>query len=183
MIRVAHAMLIGLTLAIVTHVVSLLGVPYVAPHGPYDRLADLGAEGRFVTLSDEGAAADVLPFRDPAFVTAACRYDVSSGPVTVRAELPSSYGAVAFHNRQGQPFYGLTDRAATNGVVEVTILASDDVPAAEEEEETDDRPSIRIVSPTAQGFVLLRLFAPAPTARRGLAELARKASCGRPVSS
>ncbi|GLK79669.1 DUF1254 domain-containing protein [Methylopila turkensis] len=182
MIRLIYAVAIGLALAGLIHVASLLRVPQLAPNGAYDRLASLEADGRFVVLPDEGEAADRLPFRDPAFVTAACRYDLSQGPVTVRANLPSSYGAVVFHNRGGQPFYALSDRAATNGAVEVTVLDADAAEEAEADETVEERPNIRIASPTETGFVLVRLFAPAPSARAGLAAIAAGASCARRVS-
>lgn len=179
LIRAAYLVALSLTLAGLVHIGSLLGVPRVATLGPYDRLAKLDADGRFVVLPDEGDAADLLPFRDPAFVTAACRFDVSAGPVTLRAVLPSTYGAVAVHNRGGLPIYALNDRAAAEGAVELTILASDDIPAAELEEPSEERPALRIVSPTMTGFILVRLFAPAESARPALRALASKATCGR----
>ena len=182
MIRLAYALAVALALAGLVHVASLLAVPSFAERGPYERLASLNADGRFVALPDEGVGADALPFRDPAFVEAACRYDVSERPATVTAALPPSYGAVAFHTREGLPFYALTDRAATDGRVEVTVLNAAQAEKAEEEEPEEDaaapRPRIRIVSPTDKGFVLLRLFAPAPSARPGLVETALSALCG-----
>lgn len=179
MMRIAYLVAISLTLAGLVHIGSLLGVPRVATAGPYERLANLDADGRFVVLPDEGERSELLPFRDPAFVTAACRYDVSKGPVTLRAMLPSTYGAVAVHNRAGLPFYALNDRAAANGAVELTILASGDVPAAELDDPNEERPALRIVSPTATGFILVRLFAVGESARPALRALAAKASCGR----
>ncbi|WP_020184459.1 DUF1254 domain-containing protein [Methylopila sp. 73B] len=179
MMRLFHAVVVGLFLAGVVHVGSLLAVPSLAPRGPYDRLAALPADGRFVALPDDGANADLLAFSDPFFVVAACRYDLAEGPVTVRAALPSTYGAVAIHERRGAPFYALTDKAATNGTVEVVILRENDVAAAEEDETAQARPSIRIVSPTDAGFVLVRLFAQAPSARPALKALAESATCGR----
>ncbi|MGA0531938.1 DUF1254 domain-containing protein [Hansschlegelia sp. KR7-227] len=179
MMRLLYALAVGLTLAGLVHIGSLLGVPYLARQGPYDRLAALGAEGRFVALPDEGENAGLLPFSDPHFVVAACRYDVGDGPVTVRAALPSTYGALSVHNRLGQPYYALTDRAATDGEVEVTILNADDVAAAELEPPVEGRPTLRIVSPTPAGFVLLRLFAPGPSARDALRRIAAGSTCGR----
>ncbi len=173
--RLAYALALGLTLGGLTHIASLLGVPFVAPHGPYERLAGAGADGRFVVLSES----ERLPFQDPAFVVAACRYDLSDGGVTIRASLPSSYGAISVHDRRGQPFYALTDRAATEGSVEVTVLDRRDAAAAAVEEPAEGRPALRIVSPTKTGFVLLRLFAPAPSARPALRARAEQASCGR----
>lgn len=179
LMRLAYIAAVGVTIAGLVHIGSLLGVPRMASAGPYERLAGLGAEGGFVVLPDQGDGVDALPYRDPAFVTAACRYDVSAGPVKVRAALPSTYGALAVHNRYGQPFYALTDRAATDGAVEVTILAADDVAAAELEDPVDGRPQLRIVSPTPSGFILVRLFAVGASARPALRDVAATAVCAR----
>lgn len=179
LMRLAYLLAVSLTIAGLVHIGSLLGVPRVATAGPYERLAKLDADGRFVALPDDGDRADLLPFRDPAFVTAACRYDLAQGPVTLRAMLPSTYGAVAVHNQSGQPFYALNDRAAADGAVEINILASDDVAAVELEEPTEGRPALRIVSPTEKGFILVRLFAVGESARPALRELAASASCAR----
>ncbi|MFC3691955.1 DUF1254 domain-containing protein [Chenggangzhangella methanolivorans] len=184
LMRVAYVVVVGLVLAGLVHIGSLLGVPRYATQGPLERIAALGPEGAFVTLADEGDAADLLPFRDPAFVTAACRYDLSSGPVAVTAPLPSTYGAISVHARAGQPFYALTDRAATGGRVEITILAKDDVAAAEQEEPSEEsRPKLKIVSPTETGFILVRLFAPGESARPALRDLAAKATCAKVAPS
>ena len=180
LMRLAYLLALSVTIAGLVHIGSLLGVPRMATAGPYERLAPIGADGRFVVLPDQGDGVDVLPFRDPAFVTAACRFDVSRGPVRVRAVLPTTYGALAVHNRTGQPFYALTDKAATRGTVEVTIFSPDDVAAAEVEDPVEGRPQLRIVSPTPTGFILVRLFATGPSARPGLRDLAAKAECAPP---
>jgi uncharacterized membrane protein len=182
MMRILYVLAVGLTLAGLVHITTLFGVPWMSPHGAYDRLEVLQADGRFVVLPDEGDGADVLPFRDPAFVVAACRYDLGAGAVTVRAVLPPSYGALAVYNRYAQPYYALTDRAATEGAVEVTILDAAEAAGAELEEAPEGRPALRIVSPTPTGFVLVRLFAPTPSARPALREIAAKATCERAAS-
>jgi uncharacterized membrane protein len=178
LMRLAYLAVLSLVIAGLVHIGSLLGVPWVATAGPYERLGGIAADGRFVVLADEGDGANLLPFRDPAFVTAACRFDLAKGPVTVTAALPSTYGAVSVHSRYGQPFYSLTDRAATDGGVEITIYSKDDVAAAEIEDPAEGRPQLRIVSPTPTGFVLVRLFAAGASARPTLRELAGKAFCG-----
>ncbi|MFL1876015.1 DUF1254 domain-containing protein [Hansschlegelia beijingensis] len=177
MMRLLYAIALGLTLGGLVHIATLFAVPLMAPGSAYDRLAGAAPVGRFAVLPEAGA--ETLPFRDPSFVVAACRYDLAGGPVAIRASLPSTYGSVSVHDRYGQPFYALTDKAATDGAVEVTILSSDDVAAAEVEEAPEGRPALRIVSPTATGFVLVRLFASGPSARPALRDLAGKASCDR----
>ncbi|MFC7053849.1 DUF1254 domain-containing protein [Hansschlegelia quercus] len=182
MMQLIYGLALALALGGLTHVSTLLAVPQLAREGAYDRLGSLSADGRFVVLPDEAPDADILPFRDPAFVTAACRYDLSAGAVTIKAALPGTYGALSVHDRYGQPFYALTDKAAASGAVEVTVLSAEDVAAAEVEDAPEGRPALRIVSPTKTGFVLVRLFATAESARPGLREAAATASCARAAS-
>jgi len=179
LMRLVYTVVVGIVLAGLVHIGSLLGVPRFATQGPFERIATLGPEGAFFTLADEGDAANLLPFRDPSFVVAACRYDLSSGPVAIEAALPSTYGAISIHARTGQPFYALTDRAATNGRVSLTVLAQDDVAAAEQEDPGEGVPRLKIVSPTETGFILVRLFAPGESARAMLRETASKATCAK----
>lgn len=177
LMRAAYVLALGVVVAGLVHIGSLLGVPRVATQGPYERLARLDADGRFALLPDTGDKVDLLPFRDPAFVTAACRYDLAKGPVVLRAELPATYGALTVHSKLGQPFYLLTDKAARDGRVEVKIFANEEQATAEEEVAPDDAPQLRIVSPTPTGFALVRLFTPGESAREGLRAIASGASC------
>lgn len=182
MTRLVYLVAVALVLAGLVHIATLLAVPSLAVRSAYDRLAALEADGRFVVMPDEGDAADLLPFRDPAFVLAACRYDLATGPVTVRATLPASYGALSVYSRSAQPYYGLTDRAAAGAPIEVTIFNSVDAAGVEAEDPPEGRPALRIVSPTPTGFVLVRLFVPAPSARPRLREMAASAVCERAAS-
>lgn len=182
-LRAVYVLAVGVVLAGLVHIGSLLGVPRFATQGPFERLAGLGPEGAFTMLADEGEAANLLPFRDPSFVVAACRYDLTSGPVAVEAALPSTYGAISVHARTGQPYYALTDRAATDGRVTLSILAQDDVAAAEQEDPGEGVPRLKIVSPTDTGFILVRLFVPGESARPALREIASKATCAKAGAS
>lgn len=178
MIRFLFWILAGLIGAGLVHGVSVLMIPFVAPATAYDRLAAADADGRFVLLPDAGPRQEGLPFEDPTFIDAVCRYDLSDGPLKVFAPFPASYGSISFYTRFGQAFYSLTDRAATGDGVNLVVLdeAHVDVPendaAAPEEKE-----ALRIVSPTHVGFALLRLHVPSPSAREGLKELTKTARC------
>lgn len=165
--------LVGLIGAGLVHGASLLILPLIADETAYDRLADAGEDGRFHVLPGPGPGESLLPFEDPDFVIAACRYDLESGAVRVQAPLPASYGSVAFYTRFGQIFYSLTDRATPTGTVDVVALAQTDVGAAG----LAGSDALRIVSPTRFGFVLLRLFVPNRGMLPAIRALAQTARC------
>jgi hypothetical protein len=99
-------------------------VPRLSTLDAWDRLAGAGPLNRF-TLIERGANGELpLPFEDPRTFIAVCRYDISNGPVRVRADF-SSDGLVvmSFHDRHGATFYGLTDRGGLRGRLDALIVA------------------------------------------------------------
>ena len=64
------------------------------------------------------------------------------------------FAALSFHSRRGVVFYALTDRAATKGGMEALIVTPEQLRAlVGRDDEDNPREDLRIVSPTAQGFV------------------------------
>jgi uncharacterized membrane protein len=165
--------LVGLLGVGLVHGASLLILPLIADQTAYDRLADAGDDGSFHILPGPGPDESLLPFEDPEFVVAACRYDLENGALRVQAPLPPSYGGVAFYTRFGQIYYSLTDRAAPTGSVDVVALAQTDIGATG----IAGSDALRIVSPTRFGFVLLRLYVPNRGMLPAIRALAQTARC------
>ena len=85
--------------------------------------------------------------------------------------------SLSFHGRTGAVFHSLTDRAALRGRLDVVVATADQIETIEAGD-TDDAPpqDIRITSPAAQGFVLLRALPASPAGEARLR--ARIASTG-----
>jgi uncharacterized membrane protein len=167
-------LLVGVLGAGLVHGASLLMLPMVADETAYDRLADAGPDQRFNILPGPGPDESLLPFEDPSFIVAACRYDLDTGMVRVQVPMPTSLAIVSFYTRFGQVFYSLTDRATPSGSADVLILGQSDVGLAQGSSGSE---SLRIVSPTRVGFVLLRLFVPSRGMRASVNALAQTARC------
>ena len=69
----------GILLGGVVHLSTVLALPRtLATHDAYTRLLGAdhsGQQGR--AAADDGADKAIMPFMDPAFATAVCRYDLS----------------------------------------------------------------------------------------------------------
>jgi uncharacterized membrane protein len=177
-IRLLFWIIAGVIGAGLVHGVSVLMIPFVAPATAYDRLATIDADGKFALLPDPAPQGQVLPFEDPSFIEAACRYDLTDGPLRVFAPFADSYGSVTFYTRFGQAYYSLTDRAASQDGVNVIVLDPAHVDVPEEDPAAPNQgQALRIVSPTHLGFVVLRLHVPGPSARDVLKALAATARC------
>lgn len=149
------ALLAILMVAGVVHIVSVLLVPFTASADAYARLLAATPEGAPAVLPRAGSEGDVLPGRDPDAATAVCRYDLARGPLRVSATLAGeSFAALGLHSRTGLSFYGLSDRAADEGRLEILVM----LPSQIEDARTHDAPDapvrdVRVPAPEARGFV------------------------------
>ena len=64
----------------------------------------------------------MMPFMDPAFATAVCRYDLTNGPLKLSAPVSQAYTSVSFYTRYGAAYYAITDRAAGRRVIELDLM-------------------------------------------------------------
>lgn len=151
--------------AALVHFIVILIIPVVATRDAFARLAALGPVNATIALARASPSESRFPYGDPAVASAFCRYDLSAGPVRVRAPVGrAGFASVSVHSRRGAVIYALTDRAATHGAMEALIVT----PAQLREfvaHDDEDNPSqdLRIVSPTAEGFVLVRAFSELPS--------------------
>jgi uncharacterized membrane protein len=151
-------------LAGLVHLSSTLAIPVVAERDAYARVEALGRPFAAVALPPASPAARVIPFADPAVAAAVCLYDLRLGPVRARAPLGrAGFAALSFHSRRGVVFYALTDRAANKGRMEALIVTPEQLRTLIAHDD-EDNPSddLRIVSPSAKGFVMARVLSESP---------------------
>jgi uncharacterized membrane protein len=160
MIAVGAAMVAALT-----HIVAILIIPLYASHDAFARLSPLGPINATVVLPQPRPEARLIPYGDPAVASAFCRFDLSAGPLRVKAPADSSgFASLSFHTRRGSIFYAITDKAATRGMLEALVLTEDQlrVLAAKDDEDTPAL-ELRIVSPAETGFIMMRSLSEQPS--------------------
>ena len=165
---VADAAIVALYAALLgalVHLAAILAIPSVAARDAFARLAPLGALNRTILLERPSPTVRLLPYGDPAVASAFCRFDLSQGPVRVRARIArSGFASLSFHTRPGSVFYALTDKAAVRGELDALVLTAAQlrVVAAKDNE---DEPSqdLRIVSSSVEGFALVRALSEQPS--------------------
>lgn len=146
------------------HLTSILLMPRLAPNDAYARIAANAPLHRVSLLPPTAPGAQATPFEDPALAQGVCRYDLSQGPVRLRATLPpDALMLFSFHARFGQVYYSMTDRSATRGRLELLLLTQEQLEQVEANDPDDELPQeLRLVAPTTQGFLLLRALAERP---------------------
>lgn len=151
----------GLLLGVAVHILSVFALPRLAPDDARSRLAGVTEVNRLTTLSGRGAV--VLPLADPAFETAVCRFDLSAGPLHVRAPVTPHYTAIALYTATGIAFGAINDRAATRRTLDLFVVTQAQRRELSTDEDETAADNLILVSPTTEGFVLIRALAVQPS--------------------
>ena len=85
MIRWLMWLLGGIVLGGMVHLATVLALPTTATRDAYSRLTPIAQVNTVVPLPEPAPATALLPFMDPAFAAAVCRYDLSEGPMRLSA--------------------------------------------------------------------------------------------------
>jgi uncharacterized membrane protein len=161
----------ALVLGGIVHLSTVLAMPQAAKQDAYARLAPVAPVNTMTTLAPPSAQASVMPFMDPAFAAAVCRYDLAAGPIKLTAPLSQSYTSVSFYTRTSVAYYAINDRAAGRKAIELDLMTPDQHAQVPEEEDVTAADRLIIESPSTVGLIVLRALAPEP----GLMPMARRA--------
>ncbi|HVY00872.1 MAG TPA: DUF1254 domain-containing protein [Pseudorhodoplanes sp.] len=163
----------GVLLGGVIHLVTVLLLPRTATQDAYSRLAAITPVNAVVPIPSPTAEKSVMPFMDPAFAAAVCRYDLSKGPLKLAAPVSPAYTSVSFYTRNGVAYYAINDRAAGRRVIELDLMTAAQRAQLPEDEEITAADRLIVESPTDVGLIVIRALAPEigmmPAARAALA--------------
>jgi len=171
MIRVLLWVLGAVLLGGIVHLATVLVLPRAASQDAYSRLVPLTKVNAVVPLPSPTAEASIMPFMDPAFTAAVCRYDLSSGVIKLNVPLSQAYTSVTFYTRNSVAYYAIDDRAAGRRAIELDLMTPEQHAQVPEEEDVTAADRLIIESPTTTGLIVLRALAPEP----GLMPMARRA--------
>lgn len=172
MIRLLLWILGGTLLGGIVHLATVLILPTLATQDAYSRLAPIAPVNAVAPLPAPTAEAAAIPFLDPAFAMAVCRYDLTDGPIKLTVPVSPAYTSVSFYTRSEVAYYAINDRAAGRRVIELDLMTSEqrgDLPGDEEVTAAD---RLIVESPTVTGLILIKALAPEagmlPAARSAL---------------
>jgi uncharacterized membrane protein len=173
MMRWLLCILGGILLGGIVHLATVLAMPRAASQDAYSRLVALTPVNQVVALPASTAQHSVLPFMDPAFAVAVCRYDLSAGSIKLNAPVSEAYTSVTFYTRDSVAYYAINDRAAGRRAIELDLMTPAQHAQVPEEEDVTAADRLIIDSPSTTGLIVLRALAPEPSltamAQRALA--------------
>jgi uncharacterized membrane protein len=101
-----------------------------------------------------------MPFMDPAFAVAVCRYDLTRSPLKFSVPISQAYTSVSFYTRNDVPYYAINDRAAGRRVIELDLMTAAQRAELPENEEITRADRLIVTSPTATGLIVIRALVP-----------------------
>jgi uncharacterized membrane protein len=162
MIRLLFTIIAGVLLGGVVHLVSVLALPRIASQDAYSRLTPATKLNAVTALPLADPGNSPMPFMDPAFAMAICRYDLKDGPLKLTVPVSQAYTSVSFYTRNEVAYYAINDRSAGRKVIELDLMTEAQHNELPEDEEITAADRLIIDSPTTTGLILLKALAPEP---------------------
>ena len=136
----------------ITHIGTVLALPWRSTENAFARVSLLVPPNGRAILPAPDAEGSRLPFRDPAMLTAVCRFDLRRMPFSLAAApFPDSFVTVGFHSRHGLAFYGLTIRASDASSLDLVLGTAEAGRGGAEQ--SRDVHEVAVTTPEPEGFV------------------------------
>jgi uncharacterized membrane protein len=160
--RWLFAIIGGILLGVVIHLIAILGLPRIASQDAYSRLAPITKLNDVTSLPVIAPNNSPMPLMDPAFAMTVCRYDLSGGPIKLTVPVSQAYTSVSFYTRNEVAYYAINDRSAGRKVIELDLMTEEQHADVPEEEDVTAADRLIIDSPTATGLIVMRALAAEP---------------------
>ncbi len=168
----------GVLLGGIVHIVTVLALPTAATRDSYTRLAPVTTVNEIALLPQPTPEQALLPYPDPAFAMAVCRFDLADGPLKLHVPLTQAYTSITFYTRRGTVFYAINDQAAGRRTIELDFMTPQQRASLPEDEEVTAADRLIVESPTETGLIALRAFSPEPGMLPIIRGALQSARCG-----
>lgn len=162
MIRWLLLFLGGALLGGIVHLATVIILPRTATQDAYSRISRIAPVNIVTPLPAPTPDNAPMPFMDPAFASAVCRYDLSQGTIKLTVPVSLAYTSVSFYTRYDVAYYAINDRAAGRRVIELELMTVDQHNQMPEEEDVTAADRLIVESPTVTGLIAIRALAPEP---------------------
>ena len=162
MIRWLLWLLAGALLGGIVHLVAVLILPRTATQDAYMRLTPIAPINAVAPVPQPTPQSELMPFMDPAFASAVCRYDLATGPIKLTVPISPAYTSVSFYTRRGVAYYAINDRSAGRRQIELQLMTAAQRAELPEEEDVTAADRLIVESPSDTGLIVMRARAPEP---------------------
>lgn len=178
------AVLLGVVGAGLVHGAVLLLLPVLGQRDAWTRFSAVAQPFATVRLDAGGANGVVIPGLDPMFMVAACRFDLTQGPLVVAANGRVPFWSASVIAPDGRNLFSLNDRVRDGGALGFVVLTPAQMaeravvpPADGETDEPVAATAIFAEVRVDQGMVAVRAFVPDESFRGAVEAFLSSLSC------
>lgn len=168
----------GALLGGIVHLATIIVLPRTATQDAYSRLTPIAPVNTVVQLPPPAPDKATMPFMDPAFVSAVCRYDLANGPLKLSVPVGPAYTSVSFYTDHDVAYYAINDRSAGRRAIELDLMTVDQHNNMPENENVTAADLLIVESPSSTGIIAIRALAPEPGALAKARSAIASARCG-----
>jgi uncharacterized membrane protein len=182
--RNAYWTLVALVLAIMAHIGTLLFAPGYAFEQELDLLAKDIPTNKFFVLPQE-AQLKIFPEYPAGAVFGMCRFDLSSGDVSLNADLPDTLWTLTVYTSAGKSIYTANDEQSGTDKFELKLMRAPsllELFSAKADEDLITNSGWRVSSSDTRGFALFWVPSFDLAMRANLVETISKSSCAKAAS-
>jgi uncharacterized membrane protein len=177
---------VAVVLAVVVHIVTLIFAPGYVFENSLNRLAADIPNNQFFVLSRE-AQSKIFPEYPQDAIFGICRFDLTVGPVELKASLPDTLWTLTVYSKSGKTLYTVTDQQAGSDTLNLKLAMAPglfDIFSAKGEDDDDPVASSgwKVLSSDERGFALFWVPSYDQAMRANLSETLAKSSCNRASS-
>lgn len=173
--KLLRAVLGGILLAGLVHVVAVLQIPAAAPRDAVTRVQSVAPAGRFTAIPADGS---IVPDLDPFFLHAACPFDLSDGSIGASADMPDDLWSAAVVTRSGGLIASFERAASVADRLDMVVGPFPAIDEIRRQRAAAGAGTSVVESAVDSGFILLRAFAGDPAAKAAATAALATASCG-----
>ena len=154
--RSFYILSLSFILAGIVHILIILLIPSYAAKDAWTKLEQVTNPWKFTIVAEPGEESRILELVDPAFGTAACRYDLENAPLRVTAKGHLPFWSVAIFDRQGRNIYSFNDRTAIEQELALLVVNPVQMAQIRKAPPPGSEKAVLVESSVKQGFVLIR---------------------------
>jgi uncharacterized membrane protein len=159
MARFLHAIFVGLVGAGIVHIAVLLLIPAYSQRDAWSTLSEQ-ANFYAVTRLDPANSAPLIGSLDPLLSAAACRFDLSDGPVRMHGAGEVPYWSVSVYDRSGQNVFSFNDTSTPERVLDFVVATPAQMIGLRNDLPPTFEDSVFIEADIGEGIAVVRVFTP-----------------------
>lgn len=169
----------GVLTALAVHLAYILFIPASQLKDQSAAIVDQAGANKFMIAEADNAAMAFAEFPGE-LVYAVCVFDLESGPVIMRAQVPDQYWSIDIYGPRGETVYTLNDTQAPRKQLTLELHDADPDPQAIVNAANStgrNMNAITVLTGTQSGIVLMRSAGAGPVERQAAIEAFRASSC------